>query len=330
MRYLVTGGAGFIGSHITTRLVEMGHDVRVLDNYATGRPENLEHIAGAFDLHVGDVRDLDALRRATAGVDYVIHLAALPSVPRSVKDPLATNEVNVSGTLNVLIAARDAGVRRLVMASSSSVYGANRELPKNERMLPLPMSPYAVSKLAAERYCLAFTESYGLETCALRYFNVFGPRQNPHSQYSAVVPVFVRCALSGLPLPVDGDGEQTRDFTYVENVVDGTLAACEAPGASGAVLNLACGESHSVNDLVRAVEAACGRPLTVEHRAERVADVKHSVADISEAERVLGYRPRIGFAEGIASVVRAFESALDETRSDDAGHAPPERGGIPS
>lgn len=328
MRYLVTGGAGFIGSHVVTRLVETGHDVRVLDNFATGSPGNLTHIAADVDLRVGDVRDLDAVRRATARVDYVIHLAALPSVPRSVEDPLATNEVNVAGTLNVLLAARDRGVRRLVMASSSSVYGANRELPKNEHMLPLPMSPYAVSKLAAERYCLAFTASYGLETCALRYFNVFGPRQNPHSQYSAVVPVFVRCALSGLPLPVDGDGEQTRDFTHVENVVDGTLAACEAPDASGMVLNLACGESHSVNDLVRAVETACGRPLAVEHRAERVADVRHSVADISAAERVLGYRPRIGFAEGIATVVRAFEDVVGTTHATAPDSTPSEGGGI--
>src|SRR5581483_5030709 len=256
--YLVTGGAGFIGSNLAEGLLRRGARVRVLDNFSTGRRENLEGLD--VELVEGDLRDPDVVRRAVAGVDGVFHEAALRSVPRSVDDPQASNEVNVTGTLGLLMACRAAGVRRVVYASSSSVYGDDPTLPKVETLPTRPVSPYAVSKLAAEHYCHVFTRLYGLETVSLRYFNVFGPRQNPESKYSAVIPRFLELALAGEPLEIHGDGEQSRDFTYIDNVVDGNLRAMEAPGVAGEVFNLACGARYSLLAIAAAVEAFLGRP----------------------------------------------------------------------
>jgi len=296
---LVTGGGGFIGSHVVDGLLARGHTVKVLDNFSTGRRRNVAHFADDIELVEGDVRSYERANAAVRGVDVVIHLAALPSVPRSVQDPLTTTEVNVTGTLNVLLAARDCDVRRVVMASSSSVYGANNFLPKHEELIPHPISPYGVSKLAAEQYSMVFNAVYGLETVALRYFNVFGPRQDPNSQYSGVVALFLRLACEGGQPTVCGDGTQTRDFTYVSNVVDATLLAAEAPQAIGSVLNIGCGACYSVLDLIAAVEAATGRPLEPRFGPARPGDVKHSFANIDRARARLGYEPRVAFADGI-------------------------------
>lgn len=303
--YLVTGGAGFIGSHVIDELLARGHRVRVIDNFSTGRRENISHVLDDIELVEGDIQSYERVHNAARGVDYVIHLAALPSVPRSVQDPLTTHQVNTTGTLNVLLAARDEGVRRVVFASSSSVYGANSALPKREDMLLLPISPYGVSKMAAERYCMAFSEVYGIETVALRYFNVFGARQNPNSQYSAVIPKFVKLAASGERAIVFGDGRQTRDFTYVSNVVEGTLLATTAPRASGRAMNLACGASRSLLDLIDTIGRAVGRPLVFDYEPERVGDVRDSFADITLAQELLGFEPSIGLEEGIELMVSA-------------------------
>ena len=297
--YLVTGGAGFIGSHLVDELLRRGHRVRVLDNFATGSRENLTHVKDDVELVEGDIQSYERVHNAARGVDYVIHEAALPSVPRSVQDPLTTHQVNTTGTLNVLLAARDEAVRRVVIASSSSVYGANALLPKREDMMLLPISPYGVSKLAAERYCMAFSQVYGLETASLRYFNVFGPRQNPTSQYSAVIPKFLDIARAGGRPTIDGDGSQTRDFTFVRNVVEGTLAAATAPKASGHAMNIACGESHSLLDLVETIERVLGTPLECDFAPERVADIHDSYADIALARELLGYEPKVGLEDGI-------------------------------
>ena len=303
-RYLVTGGGGFIGSNIVDELLARGHDVKVLDNFSTGRRTNIAHVAGDIDLVEGDVRSYERASTAVEGVDVVIHLAALPSVPRSVQDPLTTSEVNVTGTLNVLLASRDAGVRRVVMASSSSVYGANNFLPKHEELIPHPISPYGVSKLAAEQYAMAFNAVYDLETVALRYFNVFGPRQDPNSQYSGVVALFLRLAEEGKRPIVCGDGTQTRDFTYVANVVQATLLAADAKQARGSVLNIGCGQVSSVLDLIAAIEKATGRPMEPEFAPDRLGDIKHSYASIDRARARLGYDPQISFEEGIGRMVR--------------------------
>lgn len=305
-RYLVTGGGGFIGSHVVDELLSRGHGVKVLDNFSTGRRQNIEHFAHDIELVEGDVRSYERANAAVKGVDAVIHLAALPSVPRSVQDPLTTSEVNVTGTLNVLLAARDREVRRVVIASSSSVYGANNFLPKHEELIPHPISPYGVSKLAAEQYAMAFNAVYGLETVALRYFNVFGPRQDPNSQYSGVVALFLRLAAEGNRPTVCGDGTQTRDFTYVSNVVDATLLALEAPEASGSVLNIGCGAAYSVLDLIAAVEKATGRPLEPLFGPARPGDVMHSFANVDRARARLGYEPRVTFADGIEHALRAM------------------------
>jgi len=249
--YLVTGGAGFIGSNVCRELLAQNHTVKVLDNFATGRRENLAEIAGDIELFEVDIRDAEGIQPAFKGVDYVLHQGALPSVPRSVKDPVATTEVNVNGTLNVLTAARDAGVKRVVMASSSSIYGSNPELPKHEGMRPMPISPYAASKLANEAYAAACTHVYGLETVCLRYFNVFGPRQDPKSQYAAVIPIFVTALLKGERPTIFGDGEQSRDFSYVANVIQANLKASTAEGGAGQAFNIACGNRISLNELVR-------------------------------------------------------------------------------
>jgi len=303
--YLVTGGAGFIGSHVVDELLARGHRVRVLDNFSTGRRENIAHILDDIELLEGDIQSYERVHNAARGVDYVVHLAALPSVPRSVQDPLTTHQVNTTGTLNVLLAARDEDVRRVIIASSSSVYGANPTLPKREDMLLLPISPYGVSKMAAERYCMAFSEVYGLETVALRYFNVFGARQNPNSQYSAVIPKFVKLAASGERAVVFGDGTQTRDFTYVRNVVEGSLLAAAAPRASGKAMNVACGESHSLLDLIATVGRVVGNELVFDCEPSRIGDIKDSYADIALARELLGFEPRIGLEEGVELMVAA-------------------------
>ena len=303
--YLVTGGGGFIGSHIAEALVRRGDRVRVLDNFSTGRRENLEALT-AIDLVEGDLQDADTVRRAVAGVDGVFHQAALRSVPRSVDDPLSSNAVNVTGTLVLLLACREAGVRRVVYASSSSVYGDDPALPKVETLATRPISPYAVSKLAAEHYCQTFARLYGLETVSLRYFNVFGPRQNPESKYSAVIPRFLALALAGAPLEVHGDGEQSRDFTYIDNVVQGNLLAMSAPGVSGEVFNIACGTRHSLLAIADAIADFLGRRLPRAHTARRPGDVRHTLADISKAERLLGYRPTVDFGEGMRRTCEYF------------------------
>jgi len=303
-KYLVTGGGGFIGSNVVDELLSRGHEVKVLDNFSTGRRENIAHFADDIELVEGDVRSYERANTAVKGVDVVVHLAALPSVPRSVQDPLTTTEVNVTGTLNVLLAARDREVRRVVVASSSSVYGANDFLPKHEELIPHPISPYGVSKLAAEQYAMAFNAVYGLETAALRYFNVFGPRQDPGSQYSGVVALFLRLAAERGQVTVCGDGTQTRDFTYVSNVVDATLLAAAVPQASGSVLNIGCGTSYSVLDLIAAVEKATGQSLEPRFGPARPGDVKHSFANIDRARARLGYEPSVQFETG---VLRTYE-----------------------
>jgi UDP-glucose 4-epimerase len=301
--YLVTGGSGFIGSHIVTELLSRGHSVRVLDNFSTGRRENLAGKWDDIELIEGDLRSYERVHTAVRGADVVLHLGALPSVPRSVQDPLTSNEVNVTGTLNVLLASRDVGVRRTVFASSSSVYGTTPGLPKNESMATSPMSPYGVSKLAAERYFVACGEVYGVECTALRLFNVFGPRQDPNSQYSAVVPKFIAAALGDGAATIFGDGSSSRDFTFVENVVDGFLLAAANEAVAGQVMNLACGEQHTLNELVRVVEEATGASLTPTYAESRVGDIPHSHADITKARELMGFMPRVDFATGVARTV---------------------------
>jgi UDP-glucose 4-epimerase len=307
--YLVTGGAGFIGSHVAARLLELGHEVRILDNFSTGRRQNLDVVDGQVAVFEGDVRSYERAHNAVKGCDYVVHLAALPSVPRSVQDPLTTSEVNITGTLNVLLAARDAGVRRVVLASSSSVYGATETMPKHEGLVPAPISPYAVSKLAAEQYARAFWSVYALGTVSLRYFNVFGPRQDPTSQYSGVVPRFMRLALEGEDPVVFGDGSQSRDFTYVSNVVDATLSAAVAAGAEGSICNVGCGAPKTVLDLVAAISRVAEREISPRFAPPRMGDVKHSFADIGAARETLGYEPTVDFETGVALT---FQSVVDE------------------
>jgi UDP-glucose 4-epimerase len=306
---LVTGGAGFIGSHVAAALLARGDKVRILDNFSTGRWENLSALAGA-DVIEGDVRSYHTVREAVDGVHFVLHQAALPSVPRSIRDPITSNDVNVVGTLNVLNASRDAKVARLVYASSSSIYGRNPELPKREDMMPLPISPYAVSKLAGENYCRAFTDMYGFETVVLRYFNVFGPRQNPKSQYSAVIPKFIDALLEGARPQVNGDGSQTRDFTYVDNVVQANLAACSAPNVAGRLFNVAAGARYSLLDLINQLAEIMGQPVDPVFHSSRMGDVPHSYASIEAAHQALGYRPTVAFAEGLRRTVEAMRGGL--------------------
>jgi len=301
--YLVTGGAGFIGSNIVHELVARGEGVRVLDNFSTGRRENLAGVLNDIELIEGDLRDPSACRRAVAGVEYVLHQGAIPSVQRSVDDPSISNDANVSGTLNLLIAARDAGVRRVVYASSSSVYGDSPTLPKHEDMTPRPRSPYAVSKLAAEYYCQVFTEVYGLETVSLRYFNVFGPRQDPTSQYSAVIPLFVQAMLAGEPPVVYGDGLQSRDFTYVSNNVEANLLAATAPGVAGRVFNIACGKRYTLLDLIAMLNDILGTHIDPVFAPPRPGDVKHSLADIRLAQEQMSYTVDVNFETGLERTV---------------------------
>jgi nucleoside-diphosphate-sugar epimerase len=297
MKVLVTGGGGFIGSHVVERLLGDGHDVRILDSFVTGRRENIVDLGDA-ELVEGDVQSFERVHNASRGCEVVLHQAALPSVPRSIADPLMTNVVNVTGTLNVLLAARDNGVRRVVYASSSSVYGANPVLPKVETLRPQPIAPYPVSKLAGEGYCRAFSAVYGLESVVLRYFNVFGPRQNPFSQYSAVIPRFVTAALERRPIVIFGDGEQSRDFTFIDNVVDANLLAMDAPAAAGELFNVACGEQIRLNHMIALLSELADAPLDIRHVDARPGDVRHSMADIGKAARLLGYEPGVRFDDG--------------------------------
>jgi UDP-N-acetylglucosamine/UDP-N-acetyl-alpha-D-glucosaminouronate 4-epimerase len=320
MRVLVTGGAGFIGSHVVRRLLATGRGVRVLDNFSTGDRSNLLPVADQVDLIEGDIRDLRSVHDAVRGCGQVVHLAAVPSVPRSIDDPITTHQANADGTLNVLLAARDAGVSRLVFASSSSIYGAAVELPKRESLRPLPISPYAVSKLAAENYCRSFFEVYGLETVALRYFNVFGPRQDPRSEYAAVIPKFIWAYRNGEPPVIFGDGDQSRDFTYVDNVVDANVVALQAPGVGGRVYNIACGTQVTLNALAASLRAATGVTLEPLHGPPRAGDIRHSIADISLARKDLGYEPVVTLEDGLRLTVKYAEQE-EEHRNRDRRHA---------
>ena len=311
VQLLVTGGGGFIGSQIVERLVRDGHRVRVIDNFTTGHRRNLTPFLDDIDLVEGDLQSYERAHAAVRGCEIVLHQAAMPSVPRSVQDPLTSNAANVIGTLNVLLAARDAGVRRVVFASSSSVYGATPGLPKDESLPALPISPYAVAKLASEGYCRSFTEVYGLETVALRYFNVFGPRQDPQSQYAAVIPNFIMAALRGQTPTIFGDGEQSRDFTYVENVVDANLLAMAAPNVAGRVYNVACGNRISLNELVATIGRVLGRIIEPVHEPGRPGDVRHSMADISRARDDLGYEIGVSFEEGLSRTIDHYLAVDD-------------------
>jgi UDP-glucose 4-epimerase len=315
---LVTGGAGFIGSHLVERLLKEGCSVRVLDNFSTGRHENLaaaREAAGApaqrLVVFEGDLRHEEDVRGALSGVSLVFHQAALGSVERSVQDPMLSHEVNATGTLRLLMAAKEAGVRRFLFAGSSSVYGENEALPKKEDMPTLPLSPYAISKLDGETYCRVFARLYGLDTVTLRYFNVFGPRQNPRSQYAAVIPLFIDRMLKNEPPLVDGDGEQSRDFTYVDNVIEANILAARAPGEKvrGRLFNVACGTRHTLNDLVAILRRAFGTGIAAQHRSPRPGDVRHSQADISLAQACLGYTPVVSFEEGLKRTVDYYRRA---------------------
>jgi len=300
--YVVTGGAGFIGSHLAEELVRRGERVRVVDSLITGKRQNLAHLR-EVEFMEGDLANLEVAQRAVAGVDFVLHQAAIPSVPRSVQDPITSNRANIDASLNVLVAARDAGVRRVVYAGSSSAYGNTPTLPKIETMPTAPLSPYALQKLVAEQYCQMFTQLYGLETVTIRYFNVFGPRQDPSSPYSGVISLFINALCDGRQPTIYGDGEQTRDFTYVANVVDGVLRACHAPGASGEVINVATGGRISLNQLFRTVRDLVGAKIEPMYRDPRAGDVRDSQADISKARRLLGYEPVVTFEEGLEKTV---------------------------
>ena len=306
--YLVTGGAGFIGSHLVERLLRDGSRVRVLDNCSTGSPANLAFAArdAGLEFVEGDVRDLATVERAARGARVIFHQAAMRSVPRSVSDPLGANEHNVTGTLHVFEAARRADIARVVYASSSSVYGATAELPKREDQILRPISPYAVSKAATEQYGAVWSRLYGVETVGLRYFNVFGPRQDPKSEYAAVIPRFILWALAGTPLEVHGEGTQTRDFTYIDNVVEANLLAARAPGVGGEAFNVGCGERVSLLEIIVRLEKMLGRTLSRDHVAPRAGDVPHTLADVSKAKRVLGYAPLVDFDEGFRRTVDYF------------------------
>ncbi|MEJ2744400.1 MAG: SDR family oxidoreductase [bacterium] len=297
--YLVTGGAGFIGSNIVELMLGKGKRVRILDNFSTGRRENLDGLSDRIEIIEGDVRDPETVKRAVAGCAYVVHQAALPSVVRSVEEPLASHQVNVDGTLNVLLAARDAGIRRVVYASSSSVYGDSPTSPKKEEMTPRPLSPYAVGKLAGEYYCTVFSRLYGLSCISLRYFNVFGPRQDPNSQYAAVIPNFFGALCRGEEAVIDGDGDQSRDFTFVKNVAEANLLACEATLTGGEVVNVACGESTSISELFQLIREILRVSASPRHGGARPGDVRHSLADITKAREKLGFAPSIGLKEGL-------------------------------
>jgi UDP-N-acetylglucosamine/UDP-N-acetyl-alpha-D-glucosaminouronate 4-epimerase len=304
---LVTGGAGFIGSNLVRALLERGDTVRVLDNFSTGYRANLDGLDVDVDLVEGELRSYERVHNAVRGVEIVYHLGALGSVPRSVQDPLTSSAVNVEGTLNVLLAARDESVRRVVFSSSTSVYGSTRQLPTAEHEAPDPLSPYGVAKLAAERYCVSFSRVYeSFESVVLRYFNVFGPRQSPFSQYAAVVPRFISAIAADEPVEIHGDGEQSRDFTYVGNVVDATIRAGEATGASGEIFNVAAGSPASVNAIAETIGAILGKPVERRHVPRRAGDIRDSWADLTKSRRILGYEPAVDLREGLRRTIEAM------------------------
>jgi nucleoside-diphosphate-sugar epimerase len=308
MRYLVTGGAGFIGSNIVDELVRRGHQVTVLDDLSAGKESNLADVRGKIDLRIGSITDLATVQSACHGADYVIHLAARTSVPRSVQNPVETNHVNIDGTLNVLVAARDAKVRRFVYAASSSAYGETPTLPKTEAMQPNPISPYGITKYVGELYAGVFGRVYGLENVCVRYFNVFGPRQDPSSQYSGVLSRFMLAVIEGQPPVVYGDGEQSRDFTFIENIVDETLRACEAKGASGMVFNGGTGARTTLNQVLKLLEIITGEKIQAKYDPPRTGDIRDSQADVSLARKVLGYEPRVHFEEGLQRTWEWYKS----------------------
>ena len=303
MLYLVTGGAGFIGSHIVERLVQAGEKVRVLDNFSSGTRENLKDLLDKIELVEGDIRDFWTVIKTVEGVDFILHQAALTSVQRSIKNPLTTNEVNINGTLNLLEAARIHKVKRFIYASSSSVYGDTPTLPKVETMSPNPISPYAISKLTGEEYCRVFYRVYGLETASLRYFNVFGPRQNPISEYAGVIPRFMAALLSGTKPSIYGDGEQSRDFTYVENVVNANLSACKASAVAGESINIACSQRYTLNQLWSNLLRLSGRKVDPVYTDPKPGDIRHSLGDIEKARKLLGYQVKTGFEEGLSKTL---------------------------
>ena len=305
--YLVTGGAGFIDSHIAEALVERGHTVRVLDNLTTGKKENMAAFAGQVEFIKGDIRDVETCSKAVKGADHVLHGAAIASVPGSIADPLLTNAVNVTGTLNLLLAARDAGVRSFVLASSSSVYGDDPALPKQEGREGKPLSPYAISKLVGEKYGEVFHGLFGLKAVALRYFNVFGPRQDPLSQYAAVIPLFITKILKGERPVIYGDGEQSRDFIFVEDVVQANLRAAECGAAGGESINIACGEGMTVNGLLAAVNEVLGTKVEAVCAAARPGDIKHSIADVRKARRLIGFKPGVSFVDGLRETIAWYK-----------------------
>jgi len=309
LRYLVTGGAGFIGSNIVDELLRRGHSVVVLDDLSTGNEENLAGVRSKIDFRVGTIIDLATVQSACVGVDYVIHLAARTSVPKSVEDPLETNSVNIDGTLNVLVAARDAKVRRFVYAASSAAYGETPTLPKIESMQAEPISPYGITKFVGELYAQVFGRVYGLENASVRYFNVFGPRQDPTSQYSGVLSRFMLAILKSEPLVIFGDGEQSRDFTYIDNVVDETLRACEVPGASGKVFNGGTGARITLNEVAKSLEKITGKKIQTRYDPPRAGDIRDSQADVSLARKILGYEPHVLFEEGLKRTWEWYKAA---------------------
>lgn len=306
MKFLVTGGAGFIGSNIAEELLKRGNSVRVLDNFSTGRRENIKDFLNDLELIEGDICNYDAVVKSVKGIEVILHQAALPSVPRSIIDPIKSNEVNVNGTLNILNAAKDNGVKRVVFASSSSIYGDTPELPKHEGMIPNPLSPYAVSKLTGEKYCNVFSKIYGLETTALRYFNVFGPRQDPSSQYSAVIPKFIKAILSDEQPTIYGDGEQSRDFTYIANVVDANILAATKEYESGLAMNCACHDQITLNQLVNEINSLLGKRIKPKYIDPRAGDIKHSFAAIEKIKSVLGFNPSISFKDGLRKTIEWY------------------------
>ncbi len=306
MNYLITGGAGFIGSNLAHTLIKRGESVRILDNFSTGSKSNIESILKQVELVEGDIRDNWTVNEAMKDIDFVLHHAAMPSVIKTVQNPLTANAVNITGTLNILEAARHANVRRVVFACSSAIYGDSEVLPKIETMKPEPMSPYAINKLSGEQYCQVYHQLYGLETVALRYFNVFGPRQDPTSQYSAVIPLFIKAVLNDSPPTIFGDGEQTRDFVYINNVVSANLKACTAPDASGGCFNIGCGERLTLNDTLKIISEIVGKDISANYIDPRPGDILHSGADISAAIDTLGYSVDFDFRAGLKETVNWF------------------------
>jgi UDP-N-acetylglucosamine 4-epimerase len=303
-KYLVTGGAGFIGSHLAEELVKRGEVVRVLDNFLTGKKENIAHLLDKVKLIEGDIRDLEVCRHAVRGMDFVLHQAALTSVPRSVEDPLLANEINTRGTLNLLLASKETKVERFVFASSSSVYGDDPLFPKKEGKEGKPLSPYAVSKRVGEMYCQVFRQIFGVCTVILRYFNIFGPRQDPLSQYAAAIPVFITRMIRGERPTIFGDGEQSRDFTYVANVVQANILAVEAQGVSGEIFNIACGRKTTINSLAEKINKLLKKKITPLYTEPRPGDIRHSFADITKAKKMLKYEPKVSFEEGLRETIR--------------------------